>query len=149
MNPFDLKSVLLAKHAQHVVLIHFPIALFLVGVAFDLIAQRTKKQAVAAAAHLNLILAAVSTLPVLVTGVMAWQWALGGPKLKGILLQHMVLACVSSILVLFVGWLHFRAIRSPGAPLPRFRLPIEVIAAALIALTAHLGGFLSGVNIPS
>jgi len=41
------------------------------------------------------------------------------------------------------------AIRSPGAPLPRYRLPIEIIAAALIGLTAHLGGFLSGVNIPS
>ena len=35
MNPFDLKSVLFARHAQHVVLIHFPIALFLAGVAFD------------------------------------------------------------------------------------------------------------------
>jgi hypothetical protein len=32
MNPFDLKSVLLARHAQYVVLIHFPIALFLVSV---------------------------------------------------------------------------------------------------------------------
>ena len=27
MNPFDLKSVLLAKHAQHVAMVHFPIAL--------------------------------------------------------------------------------------------------------------------------
>ena len=31
VNPFDLKTVLLAKHAQHVVLIHFPIALFTGG----------------------------------------------------------------------------------------------------------------------
>jgi len=37
VNPFDLKTVLLAKHAQHVVLIHFPIALFIAAVAFDLI----------------------------------------------------------------------------------------------------------------
>jgi hypothetical protein len=35
INPFDLKSALAAKHAQHVVLIHFPIALFIAGVAFD------------------------------------------------------------------------------------------------------------------
>ena len=28
VNPFDIKQALLAKHAQHVVLIHFPIALF-------------------------------------------------------------------------------------------------------------------------
>ena len=27
VNPFDFKTALLAKHAQHVVLIHFPIAL--------------------------------------------------------------------------------------------------------------------------
>ena len=30
VNPFDFKTALLAKHAQHVVLIHFPIALFVV-----------------------------------------------------------------------------------------------------------------------
>ena len=29
LNPFDLKAALLAKHAQHVALIHFPIALYL------------------------------------------------------------------------------------------------------------------------
>ena len=34
-NPFDIRTVLLASHAQHVVLIHFPIALFIMAVAFD------------------------------------------------------------------------------------------------------------------
>jgi hypothetical protein len=29
MNPFDWRYVVLAKHAQHVVLIHFPIAMFI------------------------------------------------------------------------------------------------------------------------
>ena len=33
MHPFDIKAALLARHAQHVVLIHFPIALFIAGVA--------------------------------------------------------------------------------------------------------------------
>jgi len=33
MNPFDLKAALLAKHAQHPVIIHFPIALFIISVA--------------------------------------------------------------------------------------------------------------------
>ena len=58
MNPFDLKSVLLARHAQHVVLIHFPIALFLVSVAFDFAAQWWRKAAFAAAAYYNLTVAA-------------------------------------------------------------------------------------------
>jgi hypothetical protein len=34
MNPFDLKAARLAKHAQHPVIIHFPIALFVISVAF-------------------------------------------------------------------------------------------------------------------
>jgi len=42
VNPFDPKAALLAKHAQHVVLIHFPIALFLTGFVFDLTARWTK-----------------------------------------------------------------------------------------------------------
>ena len=33
MHPFDLKTIVFAKHAQHVVLIHFPIALFMAKVA--------------------------------------------------------------------------------------------------------------------
>ena len=68
VNPFDLKTALLAKHAQHVVLIHFPIALFITAVAFDLIAQWTKRRGLADAAYYNLLVAAISTLPVLATG---------------------------------------------------------------------------------
>ena len=39
VNPFDPKTVLLAKHVPHVVLIHFPIALFITAVVFDFVAQ--------------------------------------------------------------------------------------------------------------
>jgi uncharacterized membrane protein len=148
MHPFDIKSALLAKHAQHVVLIHFPIALFLIGVLFDLIAQRTKNRALAAAAYYNFIAAAFSTVPVLLTGILAWQFALEGHKLKGILLDHLVLGWTSSMLIWVVAWLHFRANREGARPLPGYRLAIEFLGAALIMLTGHLGGFLSGVNIP-
>ena len=60
MNPFSIREALLAKHAQHVVLIHFPIALFLVGVAFDFIAQMTKRNALAATRYSKVIVAAIS-----------------------------------------------------------------------------------------
>ena len=60
MHPFDLKSVVLAKHAQHVVLIHFPIALFLTSVMFDFIAHWTKNRALAAVAYYNLMVAAIT-----------------------------------------------------------------------------------------
>ena len=58
VNPFDLRTALLAKHSQHVVLIHFPIALFITAVVLDLIAQWTKRQGIADAAYYNLLVAA-------------------------------------------------------------------------------------------
>ncbi len=148
VNPFDLKNALLAKHAQHVVLIHFPIALFIAGVGFDLIAQWTKRRGWADAAYYNLLTAAISTFPVLVTGILAWQFQLEAQKVKGILLLHLLLACASSALVWLVWWMHFRARRWAEA-LPSYRLAFEFLGVAVIALTGHLGGFLSGVNGPA
>ena len=147
VNPFDPKTALLAKHAQHVVLIHFPIALFITAVGFDLIAQWTKRRGLADAAYYNLLAAAISTVPVLATGLLAWQFQLEGEKLKGILLLHLVLACVSTVMIWMLWWVHFRA-RQRTAFLPTYRLALELCAVGIIALTGHLGGFLSGVNLP-
>lgn len=147
-NPFDVKAALEASHAQHVVLIHFPIALFLAAVAFDYTAQWKKNRALAAAAYFNLVLAAFSTVPVVATGIAAWRWALEGQKLKGILLMHLVLGFVSGLLIWVVFWIHRRARRHPELPLPNYRLAIEALAVLIVMLTGHLGGFLSGVNAP-
>ena len=147
MNPFNLKAAILAKHAQHVVLIHFPIALFIAAVAFDLGALWTKRRALGDAAYYNLLGAAITTFPVIFTGILAWQFQLEGQKLKGILLLHLILAWISSAMIWLVWWLHFRARRRTEA-LPGYRLPIELLAVAMVALTGHLGGFLSGVNGP-
>jgi len=146
MNPFDWKTALLAKHAQHVVLIHFPIALFIAGAAFDFAAQWTKRQAMSAAAYYNFVAAAIMAVPVLGTGILAWQFALEGQHLKGILLKHLVLGWTSSLLIWLVWWIHFRAKSKEGAILPIYRLPLEALGVAIISLTGHLGGFLSGVN---
>ena len=148
MHPFDIKTVLLAKHAQHVVLIHFPIALFIIGVLFDFLAQWRKQLLLAAAAYYNLLVAAIATIPVVVTGILAWQWELEGQKLKGILLMHLVMGCVSSVLIWVVWFIHKRTRRKHEEALPGYRLPIEVVAVVIVALTGHLGGFLSGVNGP-
>jgi uncharacterized membrane protein len=145
-NPFDVKTAILAKHAQHVVLIHFPIALFIAAVAFDYLAWWTKNRTLAAAAYFNLLLAALSTVPVVATGLAAWQWALEGQELEGVLLMHLVLGCLSSVLIWLVFLIHLRVRRKPEESLPKYRLPIEAVAAFLVGLTGHLGGFLSGVN---
>src|SRR5580765_4657411 len=108
MNPWDIRTVLLARHAQHVVLIHFPIALFIVGVALDAVASFTRRKDVAAAAYYNLCLAALAAVPAALTGVLAWQWELEGKRLKGILLLHLLLGCASVLLILGTWWVHRR-----------------------------------------
>jgi uncharacterized membrane protein len=146
INPFDIRTALLAKHAQHVVLIHFPIALFIAAVVFDFLAQWKKNPALAEAAYFNLLLAAFFTVPVVGTGLAAWQWALEGQKLKGMLLLHLILGITSSMLIWLVFYIHLRSRRHPNQPLPKHRLLIESVAVFLVGLTGHLGGFLSGVN---
>jgi uncharacterized membrane protein len=146
-NPFDLKTTLLAKHAQHVALIHFPIALFIAAVAFDFIAFWTKRRGLANAAYCNLLVAALSTVPAVATGILAWQFQLEGQRLKGTLLLHLVFAGASSLLIWLAWWLHFRSRRAAVA-LPAYRLPIEFLGILIVALTGHVGGFLSGVNGP-
>ena len=148
MNPWDIHAVLLAKHAQHVVLIHFPIALFLAGVGLDFAASWTRRRDLALAAYCNLSLAAVSVLPAAATGLLAWRWELEGRRLKGILLLHLLSGCASLLLMLAVWWTHLRAHRKLRESLPGLRWPLELLAVLVVGLTGHLGGFLSSVNHP-
>jgi uncharacterized membrane protein len=148
VNPFDPRTVLLATHAQHVVLVHFPIALFIAAVAFDVLARWTRNQALASAAYFNLLLAAISCVPVVATGLVAWRWALEGQALKGILLMHLVLGCASTALIWLVCWMHWRMRWNPAPKWQPYRWPIEAVAVLVVGLTGHLGGFLSGVNGP-
>jgi hypothetical protein len=51
----------------------------------------------------NLLLAAISTVPVIATGILAWQFTLGGQKLRGVLLLHLVLGRPNAINEGFLG----------------------------------------------
>jgi uncharacterized membrane protein len=147
VNPFDLKNALMARHAQHVVLVHFPIALYIVGVAFDAAALWSKRRALADAAYYNLCVAAAFTIPVVATGILAWQFALEGQALKGILRMHLIFAVLSTLTIWAVWTMHFLARRAGDRVLSaNVLLALELVGIALISVTGHLGGFLSGVN---
>ena len=147
VNPFDLKNALMARHAQHVVLVHFPIALYIVGVAFDAAALWNKRRALADAAYFNLSVAAAATIPVVATGILAWQFALEGQAVKGILKMHIIFALLSTATIWTVWTMHFLARRAGDRVIPASMLfALEMAGVALIAATGHLGGFLSGVN---
>jgi len=143
---FSLKAALLARHAQHVVLIHFPIALFLVGVAFDCATRWTKRASLATVAFYNIVLAALFAVPVMITGLLAWRWQLEGQRLHGLLLLHLIFGCTSGVLIIVSAWLQIRAQGETSHAGFNYRFAIELVAALAVAMTAHLGGFLSGVN---
>ena len=146
MNPFDWRTVLLAKHAQHVVLIHFPIALFIAAVVLDLLAVWTKREDLATAGYFNVSLAALSLFPAILTGLVAWQWQLEGHRLKGLLLWHLLAASCSALIIWASWWMHYQARRGQRRPAPGWRVSLELAGVLVVALTGHLGGFLSGVN---
>src|SRR5258708_2101498 len=145
-NPFDPRTIFLARHAQHVVLIHFPIALYVSGVVLDLLSRGRSIPKFATAAYINLTAAALTAIPAAATGVLAWQLALDGRKLKGLLLLHLVGGLASTVLILTSWWVQRRLRKTNSEPLPSYRLAIELLGILVVGLTAHLGGFLSGVN---
>ena len=147
MSPFDWRSVVLARHAQHVVLIHFPIALFIVGVVFDVAANRLRRRELRLVAFYNFCAAALFTLPTLATGIAAWHWALEGQRLKGTLLLHLLFAVMSSLLIWAVCWFaRFERQRRNSQAIRICKFGLELAGVAMLGLTGHLGGILSGVN---
>lgn len=146
LHPFDLKAALLARHAQHVVLIHFPIALYVAGTFFDVCTRVFRKAQLAEVARWNFLGAAMMSVPAAITGVLAWRFALEGQALKGVLRLHLVLAGVVITGLWFTVWLQRRRNASQNAGLVTASLVLECAVCLMVGATAHLGGFLSGVN---
>ena len=147
VNPFDLKAALLAGHAQHPVIIHFPIGLFIASVVFDLLAVWRKKPILAAVAYYNLLGAALTRPLAIVTGLGAWQWQLEGATLKGNLRLHMICAVTSALLIFFLCWMRSR-LRAKNISLGVSYVTVTLFALMAITLTGHLGGIVSGVEMP-
>jgi uncharacterized membrane protein len=147
VNPFDVKAALLAGHAQHPVLIHFPIGLFIASVVFDLLAAWRKQPILATVAYYNLLGAALTVPLAIATGLGAWQWQLEGATIKGNLRLHMICALTSALLIFFLSWLRSRLRNKDRLPSVAY-WAITVVTLLVITLTGHLGGILSGVEAP-
>ena len=63
-----------------------------------------------------------------------------------LLLFHLLAASGAALLVLVSWWLHRPGRGTEPVLLAGYRIPIELLGVVLVAATAHLGGFLSGVN---
>jgi uncharacterized membrane protein len=146
MNPFDLKAALLAKHAQHPVIVHFPIALFIISVVLDLLAIWKSNPTMAKAAYYNLIGAALTAPVAVASGITAWQWQFEGAKLKGNLLLHLVFGLSTSAMIWLLCGLRFRQQRAVQQTPRLIYFWLALAAVLLIAITGHLGGIVSGVE---
>src|SRR6266513_3666950 len=148
LNPFDVKAALLAGHAQHPILIHFPIGLFIASVVFDLLAVWRKQPIFAAVAYYNLLGAALTIPFAIATGFGAWHWQLEGAAIKGNLRLHLICALTSALLIFFLSWVRLR-LRAKGRSPNVSYWAVTVVTLMLITLTGHLGGILSGVEMPA
>src|SRR5256886_4154931 len=146
-NPFDLKAVLLAGHAQHPVIIHFPIAVFITSSVFELLAVWRKQPLFASVAYYNLVGAAMTLPLAIATGLGAWQWQLEGATLKGNLRLHLICALTSALLVFFLCWMRARLRKKNIAPRVAY-FAVTGLTLIMITLTGHIGGILSGVEAP-
>jgi uncharacterized membrane protein len=146
-NPFDLKAALLAGHAQHPVIIHFPIALFIASVLFELLAIWRKNPVFASVAYYNLVGAAITLPFAIATGLGAWRWQLEGATLKGNLRLHLICALTSASLIFFLSWMRTRLRAKQISPHIAY-FAVTFLALMAITLTGHLGGILSGVETP-
>ena len=146
-NPFDLKAALLQGHAQHPVIIHFPIALFIASAVFEVLAIWRKQPILASVAYYNLIGAAMTLPLAIATGLGAWRWQLEGATLKGNLRLHLICALTSASLIFVLCWMRSR-LRARGISPRVAYFAVMGLALMMITLTGHLGGILSGVEAP-
>lgn len=145
ISPFDVKTAVLAKNAQHPVIVHFPIALFIISVLFDVLGVWKKSPALRTTATYNLIVAAFGGLFSVVSGLIAWQWQYGGAELRGNLQLHLILGIVTTGLLFLLWAIRARQAKSPTVPLARLYVVLSLLTLVLISLTGHIGGILSGV----
>ena len=146
-NPFDIKAALLAAHAQHPVIVHFPIALFIASVVFEVLAIWRAQPIFTSVAYSNLVGAALSLPLTIATGLGAWQWQLEDATLKGNLRLHLICALTSATLIFFLWWMRSRLRAKTNSPRIAY-FAVTGLAPMAITLTGHLGGILSGVETP-
>jgi len=147
LNPFDLKAALLQGHAQHPVIIHFPIALFIASAVFDILAIWRKQPVFAAVAYFNLVGAAMTIPLAIATGLGAWRWQLEGARLKGNLQLHLICALTTGAIIFLLCWRRSR-LRAKGDSPRAGYFAVMALGLMMITLTGHIGGILSGVETP-
>ena len=131
---------LVPAHSFHPLIVHFPVALLLVGAILEVVGARKKRPDLRAAGFLNISLGAVISVAAIVTGLTA-LFRLEFP-ISGVPLIHLLMgttASVAMLLVAFVGWSENRKGRGRNTPLYWGLLTFAFIS---VAAAGHFGSVL-------
>ncbi|OGC96074.1 MAG: hypothetical protein A2W25_08555 [candidate division Zixibacteria bacterium RBG_16_53_22] len=124
----------------HPVLAHFTIALFVAAVVFDLIGYFTKNESLKTAGRWNLLLASISAISSVITGLSAARVLPHNKEVHRIMETHELIGLiVLGILILLVIWRIFVRGSFP-AKFGWLFLTIGVIGISLVLTGGYLGG---------
>lgn len=127
----------------HVVLVHFPIALALSAALADLLWAATRREFFRHAGFYCLILAAISVIPVAITGDQLLDSMSLPPALAPLGETHQVLGIASLVLILLATAVRaLRRNQPTGYWLIAYAVLIVAVATC-ISLTGHYGGMLA------
>ncbi|MDE2125998.1 MAG: hypothetical protein KGJ62_05350 [Armatimonadetes bacterium] len=143
---FTLRTTLLSPRAQHPLLVHFPIALFVFSLLLDVLALVRRSPQLHIGAAFNLMAAAVMSVPACIAGILAWRIAFGGAALAGTLLFHTVFGAGSFVMLWSLFFVRRKLFATPDAAPPRTYYILAFVALGVLALTGFLGGTLSGTT---
>ena len=144
-SPWDVKAAILEKNAQHPIFIHFPIGLFIFSLFFDLLGKFKKIPGLITAGYYNLLWAALTSIVSVVTGVIAWQWEFGGDWNSVYLRLHLIFGITTCVLLFILLAVRKKMQKEIGDPVTPGYLALAFVTVAVIGLTGHIGGILSGV----
>ena len=143
---FTLRTTLLSPRAQHPLLVHFPIALFVFSLLLDVLALVRRSPQLHIAAAFNLMAAAIMSVPACIAGLLAWQIAFGGAALAGTLLFHTVFGAGSFVMLWSLFAVRRKLFATPETAPPTAYYVMAFLALGILAMTGFLGGTLSGTT---
>lgn len=132
------KKSLLPKNAYHPAIVHFPIALFIAGLALDFLGMLRNQKTLLLAGWYNLMLGALSTLGSIASGFLAMQQM--RLPFSGLIFQHLALACIGSVLMWVMVALRIHRHEKMNAPLRGVYYILATAVLVLISYSAHQGG---------
>jgi uncharacterized membrane protein len=136
--PVPKQKPLFPKNAFHPAIVHFPIALFIVGLFLDFLGMWRKHKTMLLAGWYNLLLGAISTLASILSGVTA-MFRMHLP-FSGLIFQHLLLACIGTVIMWLMVALRYNRHEKMSVPLRVTYYVLAVAGVILIAYSAHLGG---------